>query len=100
MYYDIFFLKKMFFSGVYISEISHPAVRGSFIIGGSIFIFGGFMIVFGPGYFVPDWRVLAYVCSVPGIFAIVIMFWLPETPHWLMEQRKIEEARYSQGQSL
>ncbi len=62
---------------------------------GSIFVFGGFLIVFGPGYFVPDWRILAYVCAVPGMTAAIIMFFLPETPYWLLEKNKMEAARYN-----
>ena len=54
----------------------------------------GMLTAWGLGYFL-NWRVTAYVLVIPPILLTLFAFILPETPYWLIEKRKIEEAKKS-----
>jgi hypothetical protein len=51
------------------------------------------LIVLGLGYCVQDWRTLAWICMIPGCIHLIMIFFLPDTPYWLMEKNMREEAR-------
>jgi hypothetical protein len=55
-----------FDKGVHISETVHANLRGSLAVFQSLFIQIGMLIVLGLGYFLKDWRTLAWVCMIPG----------------------------------
>jgi facilitated trehalose transporter len=50
------------------------------------------LIVFGVGYFV-DWRTLAWLCAMPGGLLFIMIIFLPESPYWLVENDRKEEAK-------
>ena len=56
-----------------------------------------FLLAFGTwsiwilAYFV-SWRITAYIAMVPPILICLIMFYLPETPYWLIEADRIDLA--------
>ena len=52
------------------------------------------LTAWGLGYFL-NWRITAYTLVIPPILLTVFAFILPETPYWLIENRKIEEAKKS-----
>ena len=54
----------------------------------------GMLTAWGLGYFL-NWRVTAYVLVIPPILLTLFAFVLPETPYWLIEKQKIEEAKKS-----
>ena len=54
----------------------------------------GMLTAWGLGYFL-NWRVTAYVLVIPPILLTLFAFVLPETPYWLIENQKIEEAKKS-----
>jgi hypothetical protein len=80
-------------TGVHIAETVHSSVRGSLAVFQSIFIGIGMLIVLGLGYCVQDWRTLAWICMIPGCIHLIMIFFLPDTPYWLMEKNMREEAR-------
>ena len=82
------------FLGVYISETVHSSRRGSLAAFQSLFLSIGMMIILGIGYCLKDWRTLAWICVIPGLINIVMMIFLHETPSWLLDHDKPEEARY------
>ena len=45
-------------------------------------------------YFI-DWRTIAYLASIPGLLMWVILWYLPESPYWLIEHDKNESAEKS-----
>ncbi|XP_073455617.1 solute carrier family 2, facilitated glucose transporter member 8 isoform X1 [Aquarana catesbeiana] len=76
---------------VYISETSHPRVRG--LLGSCVQL----MVVIGivgsyiAGMFL-DWRWLAVLCSVPPVIMALFMIFMPETPRYLISQNQRVEA--------
>ena len=79
-------------SGVYISEIAHPRYRGSFVAMQSLSLSLGMLISYFLFYLLKYRPVCWIVISVP-VVTFVLMYFLPETPYWLVEKGRHEEAR-------
>ncbi|NXD88216.1 GTR8 protein, partial [Halcyon senegalensis] len=76
---------------VYISEVSHPRVRG--MLGSCVQL----MVVTGIlGAYIAaitlKWRWLAVLCSFPSCIMLLFMYFMPETPRFLLNQNKRSEA--------
>lgn len=82
-------------STVYMAESSTAAQRGYLMTGTSIAISLGVAIVYILGLiFQENWKMVAAICSLaPVISSILIVFFLPETPLWLMSHKKPEKAK-------
>ncbi len=78
--------------GVHIAETVHSSTRGSFAVFHSMFISIGMLVVLGFGYFVSDWRTLAWICIVPGCLHLLVVLFLHDTPYWLVERNAKDEA--------
>ena len=48
------------------------------------------------GYFL-DWRTLAYLATIPGLVMWCILWYIPESPYWLIEHDMNESAERSLG---
>ncbi|KAF5284930.1 hypothetical protein FQA39_LY16885 [Lamprigera yunnana] len=80
---------------VYISEISHPNLRGSFLILMQVNSALGMVLVYLKGSIL-HWRTVAWLTNVYITVPIVIMFFfLPESPAWLVSKGHIAQARDS-----
>ncbi|XP_043374754.1 solute carrier family 22 member 15-like isoform X6 [Dermochelys coriacea] len=44
------------------------------------------------GYYIREWRFLAFVSNSPGVFFFLLSFMLPESPRWLYSQQNTAEA--------
>jgi putative MFS transporter len=86
-----------------VQEFVPSRMRG--FIGGivTVFIPLGVMIASVLGAFLaPEigWRGLFVVGLAPALFTLVIRAWVPESPHWLMSQGRLQEARRSLAWAL
>ena len=45
-------------------------------------------------YFIDEWRHLLVATSLPGFLAIALIWWIPESPRWLISMGRIAEADY------
>ncbi|KAI3960956.1 hypothetical protein MKW92_005620 [Papaver armeniacum] len=85
---------------VYISETSPPEIRGLLNtlpqFTGSCGLFLSYCMVFGMSLrTAPSWRLMLGVLSVPSLFYLAFtVFFLPESPSWLVSQGKTLEAKH------
>lgn len=77
---------------VYISEIAYPEVRGLLGSCVQLMVVIGILLAYLAGW-VLQWRWLAVLgCGAPTLM-LLLMCCMPETPHFLLTQRKRQEAR-------
>lgn len=79
---------------IYVTEIAHPNLRATLSnlvnctqILGLILDFSLIMVI--------QWRTIAGIMVIPPIATMVTMMMAPETPHWLANKGRNEEARKS-----
>ncbi|NXE46417.1 GTR6 protein, partial [Casuarius casuarius] len=81
---------------VYISEISHPGVRGMLGACPQIMAVLGSLILYALGKYLHglglDWRWLAVAGEVPVLAMIVLLCFMPNSPRFLLSQGKEDEA--------
>ncbi|KAK4811604.1 hypothetical protein QYF61_016911 [Mycteria americana] len=80
---------------VYISEISHPGVRGLLGACPQIMAVLGSLVLYALGKYlglVLDWRWLAVAGEVPVLVMIVLLCFMPNSPRFLLSQGKDDEA--------
>lgn len=76
---------------VYVSEISRPEVRGTLGTGIQLSVTIGILGVFVFGKFL-GWRALAFLCmTVPAAMGVLMIF-MVESPRWLMQKNKRDDA--------
>ncbi|XP_054736627.1 facilitated trehalose transporter Tret1-2 homolog [Anastrepha obliqua] len=80
--------------GVYSAEISLPRIRGRLILGTSVSIAAGIMVIYLVGYFIRnDWQLIAMLCCAYQIVAMLCVIPMPESPSWLVSKGRYEEAK-------
>ncbi|KAM6193171.1 solute carrier family 2, facilitated glucose transporter member 6 [Sarcoramphus papa] len=80
---------------VYLSEISHPGVRGMLGACPQIMAVLGSLVLYALGKYlrlVLDWRWLAVAGEVPVLTMIVLLCFMPNSPRFLLSQGKDDEA--------
>ncbi|KAM9217960.1 solute carrier family 2, facilitated glucose transporter member 6 [Leptosomus discolor] len=80
---------------VYISEISHPGVRGMLGACPQIMAVLGSLFLYTLGKYLGlglDWRWLAVAGEVPVLVMIVLLCFMPNSPRFLLSQGKDDEA--------
>lgn len=78
----------------YISEICEPSVRGVLSAGAGISGTAGIFMVFLLGSVIP-WRHVAFICAAIPISNMLIAFFVPETPIYLLSKKKEAKAEKS-----
>ncbi|XP_074017136.1 solute carrier family 2, facilitated glucose transporter member 8 [Numenius arquata] len=76
---------------VYISEVSHPKVRGMLGSCVQLMVVTGILGAYVAGITL-KWRWLAVLCSFPSCIMLLFMSFMPETPRFLLNQNKRSEA--------
>ncbi|XP_070506826.1 facilitated trehalose transporter Tret1-like [Chironomus tepperi] len=78
----------------YVAEITVPKIRGLLAASGSTCIILGIFSQFIMITFL-NWRIITLVSSAVPILAIILLFFVPESPHWLIMKKRDEEAKIS-----
>lgn len=83
---------------VYVAEVSPPHQRGQLVTINSLFITGGqFVASVIDGAFSylrhDGWRYMLGLSVVPAVLQFIGFFFLPESPRWLLQKGRSQEAR-------
>ncbi|KAK5646752.1 hypothetical protein RI129_005216 [Pyrocoelia pectoralis] len=78
----------------YKAEVSQPHLRGMLSATTSLSCVLGVLIQFLLGTFL-YWRTVAVISSVFPLITFVLLFFIPESPHWLIMRNKREDAHRS-----
>ncbi|KAI6684812.1 hypothetical protein NL676_030725 [Syzygium grande] len=78
---------------VYIAEITPKSIRGAFTALNQFLLCCGFSLIYFLGTIV-SWRILAFIGCIPCVLQIFGLFFIPESPRWLVKvgQEKEFEA--------
>ncbi|XP_046524265.1 solute carrier family 22 member 4 isoform X2 [Equus quagga] len=75
------------------TEILGKSVRIIFsTLGVCTFFAVGYMLLPLFAYFIRDWRMLLLALTVPGVLCFPLWWFIPESPRWLISQRRFREA--------
>ena len=92
--------RYLFFSvPLYIAEISPSHIRGRLVSLFQLLITIGILVsylsdlAFANNNNVESWRPMFYMGIIPGLILLVGIFFLPETPRWLMSKGREEDSR-------
>ncbi|XP_056633177.1 facilitated trehalose transporter Tret1-like [Diorhabda sublineata] len=77
---------------VLIGEISEPHLRGLLTSVPLASYSFGILLVYALGSLLP-WRYVAVSSTILPVISLVVFFFLPESPVWLIRHRKIEDAK-------
>lgn len=85
-----------FISPMYIAELAPAKVRGSLVAVNMLAITTGIVAAYLVDYAFSashGWRYMFGLAVVPSIGLVIGMWWLPDSPRWLISKSKIDEAR-------
>lgn len=94
-------------SPMYIAEISPARIRGRMVSLNQLAIVVGFLVVYFVNWYVATygsargddwnvvegWRWMFGSEAVPAVLLLVLLLFVPESPRWLTEKRRTDEAR-------
>ncbi len=84
---------------LYIAEISPTKMRGRLVSLFQLLITIGILVsylsdlAFANNNVLSSWRPMFYMGVIPGLILLIGMFFLPETPRWLMSKGREDESR-------
>ncbi|KAF5284226.1 hypothetical protein FQR65_LT00226 [Abscondita terminalis] len=81
-------------TAVYISEISRPDVRGLLLSLMQVFKAIGMLSIYLEGWFL-NWRTIAWLTIGYILIPTITMFFIPESPAWLVSKLRFEKAKQS-----
>jgi SP family galactose:H+ symporter-like MFS transporter len=85
-----------FISPMYIGELVPAKVRGSLVAVNMLAITTGIVIAYLVDYAFAGskgWRYMFGLAAIPSIGLVVGMWWLPDSPRWLVSKSNVKEAK-------
>ncbi|MBF8263363.1 MAG: transporter [Parachlamydiales bacterium] len=83
---------------LYLAEIAPKAHRGSLVSLNQLMIVTGILVSFWVSYMLAadgDWRILFTIGLIPAALQLIGLFFIPESPDWLMGQGRKADAEKS-----
>jgi MFS transporter, SP family, galactose:H+ symporter len=83
---------------LYIAEISPARNRGALVTINQLMITVGILVSYITDYWIANdadpfsWRLMFHIGFIPGLTLFIGMFFLPETPRWLISKGRYEEG--------
>jgi len=83
---------------MYIAEISPARLRGRLVAVAQFNIVFGILVAFFSNYLLVDigdnnWRWMLGVMAIPSALFFLLLFFVPESPRWLVKKSQIDKAR-------
>lgn len=78
----------------YVAEVTTPRMRGLLAASGSFCSIFGVFTQFVLGTFL-TWRTIAALSLAAPIVSFIALFFVPESPHWLIQKNRLVEAKQS-----
>ncbi|CAI6338276.1 unnamed protein product [Periconia digitata] len=82
---------------LYIGEVSPGPFRGRLVVVSSLFITGGQVVAYIVGWLfsmqLHGWRWMVGLGAAPAALQCILMWWMPETPRYLIKTGRKEQAR-------
>ncbi|WP_051579802.1 sugar porter family MFS transporter [Pseudonocardia acaciae] len=80
---------------VYVAELAPPRIRGTLTVLFELMVGVGVLSAYLVGFVLAGegWRWMFGIATVPAVFLLVGMFFLPESPRWLVGKGRPGEAR-------
>ncbi len=81
-------------SPLYIAEISPARIRGRLVATNQLTIVIGILLSYCVNYWLaPNWRWMFGSAAIPSVLFLLALLKVPESPRWLAEQGRTDEAR-------
>ena len=91
-------------SPLFIAEISPPKIRGRLVSWNQFAIVAGMLVVYFVNYLISGlgteawnistgWRWMIGSETLPALFFLVLLFFVPESPRWLIKQGRVDQGR-------
>lgn len=88
-------------SPMYIAEISPAHLRGRLVAIAQFNVVFGILTAYFSNYWIADWfgvtteawRWMFGVEAIPAALFLLLLFWIPDSPRWLVKQHRQEEAK-------
>ena len=85
-----------FISPMYIAELVPAKVRGALVAVNMLAITTGIVVAYLVDYAfsgVQGWRYMFGLAAIPSVALVIGMWWLPDSPRWLLSKSRVEQAR-------
>ncbi len=85
-----------FISPMYIAELAPAKARGALVAVNMLAITTGIVVAYLVDYAFSashGWRYMFGLAVIPSIVLVIGMWWLPDSPRWLIAKSKIDEAQ-------
>ncbi len=86
-----------FVSPMYIGELAPKKIRGGLVSFNQLMITSGILVAYIVDFALKDvsnnWRWMLGLGAIPGVALAVGMFMMPESPRWLVEHEREDDAR-------
>lgn len=79
---------------MYIGEIAETSIRGTLGAFFQLFLTLGILFVYVVGGWT-HWRTLSIICAVFPILLVAVLWWMPETPQFLLSKNRRRDAEKS-----
>jgi SP family arabinose:H+ symporter-like MFS transporter len=84
-------------SPLYIAEVSPAAIRGRMVSVNQLTVVIGILLAYLSNYLLADtennWRWMFTSGAIPAVVFFVSVFLVPESPRWLINKKRIDDAR-------
>jgi SP family galactose:H+ symporter-like MFS transporter len=85
-----------FISPMYIAELAPAKARGALVAVNMLAITTGIVVAYLVDYAFSashGWRYMFGLAVIPSIVLVIGMWWLPDSPRWLISKARLDEAR-------